>query len=116
MDPIARKERHFPRIRFTTPIRVQVRGGTQFNRTVGENVSESGLCFVNDRFIAPLTPVMLEIEVLSRVLRPIGRIIWSTPNPRSNRYRLGTEFIEFDAGERKFLSEYVNMTKNNSEE
>ncbi len=106
-----KKERQFPRIRFTTPIRVQVRGSGEFSRTVGENVSENGLCFVNDRFIPPSTPVMLEIEVLSRVLRPIGRIVWSTPFPRSNRYRSGMEFVEFDAGEKKFLSDFVNMTR-----
>lgn len=111
MEPTTKKERHFPRVRFTTPIRVQVRGTTIFNRTVGENVSENGLCFVNSQFIPPLTPVMLEIEVLSRVLRPIGRIIWSSPFPRSNKYRLGTEFIEFDAGEKKFLSDFVNMSR-----
>lgn len=56
---------------------------------------------------------MLEIEVLSRVLHPIGKIVWSTPFPRSNKYKLGTEFIEFDAGERKFLGDFVNLAAKN---
>jgi hypothetical protein len=110
MEIPTKETRRFPRVKLTAPIRVQVRGDEKFSRTVSENVSESGIRFVNSSFIAPLTPVMLEIEVLSRILRPIGRIVWSAPYSRSNRFRLGTEFIEFDETEKKFLSEFVSMT------
>lgn len=103
--------RRFPRTRFTAPIRVQARGCQKFSRTIGENISESGLCFVDTDFIAPATPVMLEIEVLSRVLRPIGKIVWSTPFPRSNKYRSGMEFIEFNPREKKFLADFMHMTR-----
>ena len=105
------ESRRFPRVRLKTPLRVQPRGTQEFSRTVGENVSESGLCFINKTFIPPQTPVMLEIEILSRVLKPIGKVVWSSPFPRSNTYRLGTEFIEIDSAERKFLAEYVSMTR-----
>jgi hypothetical protein len=109
---IPKKEiRRFPRVKYTTPIRVQVRGSEKYSRTVGENLSATGLCFVNNDFIAPLTPVMLEIEVLSRVLHPIGRIVWSAPLARSNRFKLGTEFVEFPAEEQRFLSDFVGMTR-----
>ncbi len=113
MENPDKKERQFPRIRFTAPVRVQVRGEGGFSRTVSNNISGSGLSFNNDRFIAPSTPVMLEIEVLSRIVRPIGRIVWSRPFQRSDKYRLGTEFIEFDAGEKKFLTDFVNMARDN---
>lgn len=94
-----------------TPVRIQARGAERFSHTVGEDVSETGLGFINDDFIAPSTSVMMEIEVLARVLHPIGKIVWASPYPHSNKYRLGTEFIEFDSDERKFLSEYVQLSR-----
>ena len=109
MENHAKESRRFPRIRYTSPIRLQIRGTNRFCRTVGENVSETGMSFVNDGFIAPSTPVMLELEVLSRVLHPIGKIVWTSPFLHSDRYRLGTEFVEFDASDRKFLSDYINL-------
>lgn len=111
MEKPNREIRRFPRVKLTTPIRIQVRGREDFSRSVGENVSEKGVCFVNDDFIPPSTPVMLEIEVLSRILHPIGRIVWSAPFPRSNKYRLGTEFIEFEQAEQKFLADFLSMTR-----
>jgi len=107
----AKETRRFPRVRYTSPIRLQIRGSNSFSRTVGENVSETGICFVNDRFIAPSTPVMFELEVLSRVLHPVGKIVWTTPFSHSNRYRLGTEFVEFEENDRKFLADYINLNQ-----
>ena len=111
MEISTRESRRSPRVRLTTPVRMQVRGSNLFNRTIGENVSESGLCLVNSEFVAPLTPVMLEIEVLSKVLHPIGKVVWATPYARANRYRLGAEFIEIEPQEKKFLTDFVNMSR-----
>jgi hypothetical protein len=105
----AKETRLFPRVRYTSPIRLQIRGTNRFCRTIGENVSETGICFVNDGFIAPSTPVMFELEVLSRVLTPIGKIVWTSPFLHSDRYRLGTEFVEFEGADKKFLSDYVRL-------
>lgn len=87
----------------------QIRGTPEFNNTVSDNISLGGIGFINDRFIAPKTLVMLEINVLSRVLRPVGKIAWASSLPRSNKYRIGTEFLELDPKERNYLTDYVDM-------
>ena len=65
--------------------------------------------FFNDDFIAPNTPVMMEMNILSRVLRPVGRIAWSAPIPHSDRYAMGVEFVEFENEEKRYLQDYIDM-------
>jgi len=103
------EKRRFPRIDFRTPIRYQIRGTSEFDNAISDNISIGGISFINSKFIAPVTPVMLEINVLSRILRPIGKIAWSSPLPHSNRNRLGIEFLELDSQEKNYLSDYIKM-------
>ena len=102
-------KRRFPRIRCATPLRYQVRGSGEFNNVLTDDISSSGVGFINDRFIAPATPIMLEINLLSNVLTPIGKVAWSEPLLHSYRYRLGIEFIEFNQRERDYLGDYIDM-------
>ena len=103
------EKRRLPRIKLKTPLRYQIRGLPELNETVSDNVSLGGIGFINDRFIAPKTLVMLEINVLSRVLRPLGKIAWAASLPRSDNYRIGVEFLELDRGEKNYLTDYVDM-------
>lgn len=103
------KERRFPRIKLSSPLRYQIRGTPEFNETVCDNISVGGMSFINHKFIAPKTPVAVEINVLSRILRPIGRIAWSLPLSHSDRYRSGVEFLEVGPRERDYLSDYIDM-------
>jgi hypothetical protein len=52
---------------------------------------------------------MLEIKLLKRVLRPIGKVAWSTPMAHSYNNQLGVEFLEFDVLERNYLKDFINM-------
>ena len=103
------EKRRFPRIQLKIPLRYQIRGGHDFDNSISDDISLGGLRFVNRKFIPPLTDVMLEINVLSRALNPIGRVAWSSPLPHSDWYNLGIEFIEMDAGEKNYLSDYIDM-------
>lgn len=103
------EKRHCPRINFHTPIRYQIRGTSEFDNAISDNISTGGISFINNKFIAPATPVMLEINVLSRILRPIGKIAWSSPLPHSYRNRLGIEFLELDPQEKNYLADYIKM-------
>ena len=106
------EKRCFPRIIFHTPIRCQIRGEPEFGNAVCNNISAGGMSFVGDKFIAPSTPVMLEINILSRILKPIGKIVWSQPLPHSDRNRLGIEFLELDPIEKNYLQDFINMQIN----
>ena len=102
-------KRRFPRIRLKAPLRYQIRGLTDFNNSISDNISLGGIGFTNNEFIAPSTNLMLEINVLSRVLNPIGRVAWVNPLAHSDRYHLGVEFIELGLAEKNYLAEYVGM-------
>ncbi len=114
MQMESKESRRFPRIKLSGPLHYQVRGSPNFSNTLSENISLNGIGFSHNEFIAPLTLLMLEIPLLSRVLMPIGKIIQSQPFPHSNRYHFGAEFLEFDANERKFLSDFITMRLNQS--
>ncbi len=105
-------KRQFPRIKISNPLRYQVRGKEAFSNGICNNISAGGLALVSESFIPRATPVMLEINVLSRVLNPIGRVSWATSMPHSDRYRMGVEFLEINPRDRQYLSDYVNLQLN----
>lgn len=104
-----KENRCLPRIDFNANIRYQIRGKPGFDNAVTKDISCGGLRFASDKFVSALTPIMLEVNILSRVLRPIARVVWSTPLPHSNRNQTGVEFIEFDMLESKYLKDFINM-------
>ena len=102
-------KRRFPRLNLHTPLRYQIRGDPNFDNAVSDNLSVGGLSFTSDTFLAPDTKVMLEFNVLSRSLRTIGRIAWTSPLPHSYRNRSGIEFLEVPDEDRKYLTDYVDL-------
>lgn len=103
------EKRRFPRLNLHSPIRYQFRGSSEFANAVSDNVSAGGLSFTSGNFIAPATPLMLEVKVLSRIIHPIAKVAWSFPLPHSNRNKVGVEFVEFDRIEKNFLSDFIEM-------
>ncbi|KPK98459.1 MAG: hypothetical protein AMJ95_04310 [Omnitrophica WOR_2 bacterium SM23_72] len=105
----SKEKRQSPRINLRTALRCQVRGEPRFASAISDNLSATGVSFTFDKFIAPTTPVMLEINLLSRVLRPFGRIVWNLPLPHSDRNRLGVQFTELNPIEKKYLADFIDM-------
>jgi c-di-GMP-binding flagellar brake protein YcgR len=103
------EKRKCPRISLHSPLCFWIKGTHSFNNTVSSDISLKGVGCLNDNFIAPETPVILEISLASLFLRPAGRIVWSAPLPHSDRYRLGIEFLEMDPKDRGALAEYIDM-------
>lgn len=103
------EQRHFPRINLRTSIRYQVRGEPEFSNTLTENISTGGVSLANNKFVAPSTLLMLEINILSRILRPVGKVAWTADLPHSNRKRLGVEFLELNPPEKNYLADFINM-------
>jgi Tfp pilus assembly protein PilZ len=110
MDISQKKEnRCFPRIEFRSKVHYQIRGKPDFDSAICNNISCGGLRFSNERFIPTSTAIMLEINVLNRVLRPIGKVAWSVPVAHSNRNQTGIQFVEFDALEKNYLRDFINL-------
>ena len=100
--------RFFPRIDSQVQFRYQFRGQPDFESAVSSDISCGGLRFSSDRFIPTSTPVVLEINLLNRVLKPVGRVAWSSPLPHSYRNQMGIQFMEFDVLEREYLEDFVD--------
>jgi hypothetical protein len=109
MAVVLPEKRQFPRIKLHSPLHYEIRGGPEFNSAVGDNISLGGMGFSDNRFISPETLIMLKINILSRILSPIGKIAWSAPIPHSDRYRSGIEFLELDPIEKNYLRDYLDM-------
>ena len=90
-------------------VRYQFRGKPAFDSGISKDISCGGLRFTADKFIPTATPVMFEINVLNRVLRPIGKVAWSMPLAHSDRNQMGIEFVEFNMLEKNYLKDFVNM-------
>jgi len=110
------EKRRFPRIKLKTPIRYQIRGESEFDYVLSDNIGVGGMSFVTNKFIASATPLMLEINVLSRILRPIGKIAWSTYLAHLHKNQLGIEFVELDPNEKNYLQDFVSMQREQSME
>ena len=105
-----RKEnRSTPRLNFHSRIRFQFRGKPDFDSGISNDISCGGLRLTNEQFIPTSTLLMLEINVLNRVLRPIGKVAWSMPLAHSNRSQTGIEFVEFNGIEQNYLKDFINM-------
>ncbi len=105
----SKEKRQFQRVNLRTALRCQVRGESRAGSAISDNLSTNGVSFISERFITPSTPVMLEINLLSRVLRPVGRIVWNSPLPHSDRNRLGVQFIQLDPVEKQYLADFIAM-------
>lgn len=97
------------RINLRAPLRYQIRGGSEFGNAISNNISVGGVSFITYGFIAPQTPLMIEFSLLSRVLRPAGKVAWSISLPHTDKKQLGVQFLEFDIRERDYLLDYIKM-------
>lgn len=105
------EKRQYPRLKLKVPLKFQVRGKPEYYNSITTDISLNGVGFVHDDYLPPATNLMLDINVLSRVLNPIGRIAWVSPLAHSNRYHYGIEFMEIDQEKRSFLAQYLDMQK-----
>ncbi len=103
-----KENRSFPRLDFYSEIRYQLRGKPDFDNAVTNDISCGGLKFTDNRFLPTSTLLMLEINVLNRVLRPIGKVAWSRPLLHSDSNQIGVEFVEFNPVEKNYLKDFIN--------
>lgn len=73
------------------------------------DLSLSGTRLNADRFFPPGINLSLELNILSRIVNSVGRVVWSQPIVRSDRYQMGIEFVTINPKERSYLSDYINM-------
>jgi hypothetical protein len=111
MMPIEKQNenRCFRRLAYRTKIHYRFRGKPDFDIGISKDISCGGLRLTSEEYIPTSTLLMLEINVLNRVLRPVGRVAWSMPLAHSNRNQTGIEFVEFDNVEKNYLKDFIDM-------
>jgi len=104
-----KENRCSPRLAFRTKIQYRFRGKPDFDIGISKDISCGGLRITNEEYIPTSTLLMLEINVLNRVLMPVGRVAWSMPLAHSNRNQTGIEFVEFNSVEQNYLKDFIDM-------
>ena len=89
-------------------LRYQIRGMGESHNVVSDNISAGGAGFTAPSFIAPSTNLMLEMNLLSRVLSLVARVAWVNPIAHSDKYRLRIEFVEFNPRDREYIGDYID--------
>lgn len=103
------EKRRSQRIKINTPLCYQIRGTALYKNALCDNISAGGMSVISNDFIPLSATLMLEMNILSRTLRPIGKIARVEFLPRSNQKRLGVQFVEFAASEKNYLSDYIKL-------
>lgn len=106
---VTKERRVFPRVDAKFPVRYRIKRGGFFASGLTENVSINGAKLNADRFFTSGFNLNLELNILSRVINPVGRIVWSQSLPNSDLYQMGIEFIEIDSQDKNYLSDYINL-------
>ncbi len=106
-----KENRSFLRLEFHSKIRYQFRGKPDFDSGISRDISYGGLRLTNERFIPTSTLVMLEINVLNRILRPVGKVAWTNSLAHSNRNQTGIEFVEMNREDQLYLKDFIDMQK-----
>lgn len=89
----------------------QLRGSPEGKNTLSEDISVGGIAISEDKFIPPQAVLGLKINILSRVLSPVGRVSWLVRQPHSARYRIGIQFVELELKEKEYLSDYISLQR-----
>lgn len=105
------EKRIFPRVRLRAPVYYQVRGNPAGGSTLSDDISLGGIALTADSFLPTETIIGLKIFVLSRVIQPIGKVVWLTGQPHSAKYRIGIRFVEIDPREKEYLSDYIILQR-----
>lgn len=104
------ERRSSPRLKLQEGLlKYQIRGSPDSCCAKCADISKGGLSFLNDRFIPRGNALMLEVNILSRVLSFIGKVTWARALPHSDRYHIGIEFWEASLQDKNFLGDYISL-------
>ena len=104
-----KEKRKFQRVNARFPIRYRIRRGGFIASALTRDLSLSGARLNADRFFPQGLNLNLELNILAKIINPVGKVVWSQAQPHSNEYQMGIEFIEINPQDRNYLSDYISM-------
>jgi len=102
-------KRQAPRFKMHLPVTYKFISNPDYSKTVTRDISKTGLKFISEGFLTPLSEVALQINLFSKVLSPTAKVVWSERIPYTDRYYSGLEFNEFNKSESRYLEDYLSL-------
>lgn len=90
------ERRLFRRIKTSSPIEYKFLNTEKFQQTVTCDISEGGVSFTVDGPVPVGTHLHFQVNLRNRPqpIYGIAKIVWSSKEPYSSKYRIGLEFTE----------------------
>ncbi|MDP2938890.1 MAG: PilZ domain-containing protein [Candidatus Omnitrophota bacterium] len=103
------ERRKFRRASLDTPLRYKFKQANEFGSTITRDISEGGLKLNLEKFVPINTDFVLELglDKLSNIINAVGKVVWVTKIPHSERYQLGLEFQEINEQHKRDISSYI---------
>ena len=100
-------KRKFYRHPVNVPIQFQELSAKTLQRSESVDISEGGICFMADKFLAKGVTVSLSIPVQDTVFKITGMVAYCNRVASVNRYRTGIAFQDQNAAFRAKLAEQM---------
>jgi len=91
---MVREKRKHARINISFPIGCQIQGAKKPFYTVFKDISQGGVKVITDNFMKKDSRIKLEINLIDKIIRGIGKVAWCRQKPYSDAYIAGIEFME----------------------
>jgi len=88
-------KRKFPRASFREAIQYRFSEGGTLNGSVGYDLSEGGVRFRTEEFLAYDAQVLIHLQLKAeREAKMVARVVWVQKTPYGDSYHVGCEFLE----------------------
>jgi c-di-GMP-binding flagellar brake protein YcgR len=107
------ERRRFRRVRCLSPVEYRFVNDDKYHYGVTCDISEGGVSFKVDGSVPIGTHLYFRVKLRNRpqAILGIARVAWSAPEPYSEQYRLGLEFIEVNSVNKEDISTYIQENK-----
>lgn len=102
------EKRKKQRVRISFPVRCEPLKTHKSFYTVFRDISEGGVKLITEDFMSINTFLKCEINLVEELIRAKGKVVWSSPQPYSDRYYTGIEFTEIEPKSQERLSKFIS--------
>lgn len=112
-EPQGAERRRFQRLKVNCPVDYRFFNGTRYQQTVTCDVSEGGISFLVDGAVSIGTHIYFEARLKNRPqsLYGIARVVWSSREPYSDKYKVGLEFVEAGSISKADITSFIEQNR-----
>ncbi|MFA5039138.1 MAG: PilZ domain-containing protein [Candidatus Omnitrophota bacterium] len=109
--PQGQERRRFRRLKSNCPVDYRFFNGERYQQSVTCDISEGGISFLVDGPVETGTHIYFEAKLRNRPqsLYGIARVAWSSPEPYSEKYKVGLEFVEAGSISKADISSFIEQ-------